>query len=325
MTFLKALLVGVLLCASLTFGWAMQDGPLPAVPQGETARQKPSSSNVRVDVDLVLLHAAVTDSANRHIDGLGLNDFRVWEDKIEQRVEYVSSETIPLSAGIILDVSGSMEDKLDTARAAAEAFLKMGDQDDEYFLIQFSDAPQLVQDFTTDIDKLRARLLAMGAHGSTSLYDALYLGIEKVMRGRNSRKALILITDGQDNHSRYSFSDLKEFAREHDVAIYCIGIEDSFDFLMYGIRGRTTLQSLAELTGGNAFFPRAIDTLPGICAQIGLELKHQYVLGYRSLNPSADGKWRRVQVKVARPKGMASVRVRAKTGYYAPKIARVAQ
>jgi Ca-activated chloride channel homolog len=215
-----------------------------------------------------------------------------------------------------------MANKLGPARTAANTFLRMGDRDDEYFLIQFSDSPQLIQDFTTDITELQSRLLFTRAKGSTSLYDALYLGLEKVSRGSNVRKALLLITDGLDNHSRYSSSDVKEFAREHDVMIYSIGIVDGTDPQGEFV-GNAILQGLSEMTGGVAFFPNSLAALPGICRQIGLDLKSQYVIGYRSLNPSDDGRWRKIRVKINRPKGQKPLNVRAKSGYYAPMIAKV--
>jgi Ca-activated chloride channel family protein len=303
-----------LLCAMLSFRQGANDAwPSPAQTQ----------QALRVDVDLVLLHAAVTDSHNKYVTSLKQEDFRVWEDKIEQRIDYFSTENVPLSVGIIFDTSGSMERKLASARVAANTFLSMGDRDDEYFLIQFSDSPKLVQDFTTDITKLQSRLLFTRAKGSTALYDALYLGLEKVSHAGNTRKALLLITDGQDNHSRYSFSDVKQFAMEHDVMIYGIGIVDGADpqFLEFG--GQAILGSLAELTGGVAFFPDSLDALPNICEQIGVDLKSQYVLGYRPLNRSNDGSWRKFRVKINTPKGQAPFHVRAQSGYYASTIARV--
>src|SRR5262249_15113304 len=152
--------------------------------------------------------------------------------------------------------------------------------------IQFSDSPHLVQDFTTDITKLQSHLLFAQAKGSTSLFDALYLGLEKVNRGSNSRKALLLITDGEDNHSRYTLSDVKELAQERDVMIYSIGILNEFDPRFSGYSGAPILANLAELTGGAAFFPDSLEALPRICEQIGIVLKNQYVLGYRPLNLS---------------------------------------
>jgi Ca-activated chloride channel family protein len=312
-----------LLCATLTFGQAARQGSAPDSFEPQTLPA------IRIDVDLVLLNATVTDSGNKFVTGLKQEDFRVWEDKIEQRVEYFSAENVPVSVGIIFDVSGSMATKLTAASAAASTFLNMGDPDDEYFLIQFSDSPRVVQDFTTDITKLQSRLLFSRAKGSTSLYDAMYLGLEKLNGGANSRKALLLITDGEDNHSRYSLSDLKEIAREHDVMIYSIGLVEGsglqfgYGMPIYGFDGRTTLQGLSELTGGVAYFPDSLGVLPDICEQIGRDLKNQYVLGYRPSNVSRDGKWRKLRVKVSSQRGMPSLRVRAKSGYYASALAKV--
>ena len=307
-------LVG-LLCTILSFGRIAHESATPSSSKSQVPRA------LSVDVDLVLLNATVTDAQNRHISGLGKENFRVWEDKIEQEIQYFSTEDIPLSVGIIFDVSGSMANNLTTARNAASTFLRMGDRDDEYFLVEFSDSPHLTADFTTDVTKLQNRLLLTNAKGSTSLYDALYLGLVQVTRGSNSRKAVLLITDGQDNHSRYSFSNVKEFAKEHDVQIYAIGLEDEFSAAT-GYIGRGLLEDLANLTGGRAFFPPSIYELENICALIGVDLKNQYVLGYRPLNHSSDGKWRKVQVKINKPGGMPALSVRAKTGYYAPTIAR---
>lgn len=297
----------------LSFGQGANEKAMP----GDSKRQ--ALPPLSIDVDLVLLNATVTDPQNRHVTGLDKENFQVWEDKIEQEIQYFSTEDIPLSVGIIFDISGSMANKLAVARSAASTFLRMGDRDDEYFLVEFSDSPRITEDFTTDVTKLQNRLLLTNAQGSTSLYDALYLGLERVTRGNNSRKAVLLITDGNDNHSRYSFSEVKEFAKEHDVQIYAIGIEDETGAVAgAGYSGRGLLEDLANLTGGRAFFPPSINDLENICALIGVDLKNQYVLGYRPLNRSNDGKWRKVRVKINRPKGMPPLSVRAKTGYYAP-------
>jgi Ca-activated chloride channel family protein len=318
MTFLKraAPFVG-LLCAILTFAESTKQSSTPNVSGAQTP------STLSVDVDLVLLNATVTDPANRYITGLKQEHFRLWEDKIQQEIRYFSAEEIPLSVGIIFDVSGSMEDKLTPARLAANSFLRTGNRGDEYFLVEFSDSPRVVHDFTTDVAKLETSLLLTRAKGRTSLYDALYLGLEKVNRGSNFRKALLLITDGEDNHSRYSFSDVREFAREHDVLIYPIGIVGHVAQAL-GYSGRAVLENLATLTGGAAFFPSSVDALDSICAQIGVDLRNQYVLGYRSMNSSKDGSWRKIRVKIDSPKGMPPLSVRAKTGYYAPTIAKSA-
>jgi Ca-activated chloride channel family protein len=311
-----ALLIG-LLSTMLSFGQSANESTTPSSSGSQ------ASSTLSVDVDLVLLSTTVTDSRNRHVTGLGKENFQVWEDKIEQEIQYFSSEDLPLSIGMIFDVSGSMGDKLTAARLAASTFMRMGERDDEYFLVEFSDSPHIVESFTTDTTKLQSQLLFTRAKGATSLYDALYLGLEQVSRGNNSRKALLLITDGEDNHSRYSFSDVKEFAKEHDVQIYAIGIVDASSAQLGGYQDRALLEDLANLTGGRAFFPASVYELEGICAQIGTDLKNQYVIGYRSLNRSNDGKWRKVRVKVNRAKGTPALSVRAKTGYYASTIAKV--
>lgn len=289
---------------------------------GQTTKDKSTSPALSVDVDLVLINATVTDSGNRPVSGLTQQDFQVWEDKIQQEIQYFSTENVPLSVAIIFDMSGSMANKLDAARAAANTFVRMGDREDEYVLIGFSDSPSLVQDFTSDITKLQNFLLSTRAKGNTALYDALYLGLDKVSKGNNSRKAVLLITDGEDNHSHYSFSNVREFASEHDASIYAIGILDEGTMRIANLRGRQLLQDLANLTGGAAFFPPSVDSLESICAQIGLHLKNQYVLGYRSLNLSKDGKWRKVRVKVNRPAGKPALNVRTKSGYFAPTIAK---
>jgi len=275
---------------------------------------------VRIDVDQVLVHVTVTDMANRYVSGLTQNDFQIWEDKIEQQIQYFGSEDTPLSVGIIFDVSGSMGDKLEAARAAAALFLRIGNRDDEYFLIEFNDTARLVQDFTTDITRMQNRLVTTKAKGSTALYDALYLGLEHLRRGRNTRKAILLITDGEDNHSRYSFANVKDVAKERDVAIYGIGILDRASLDFYG-QGRRLLAALADLTGGTAFFPDSVNSLDAICQQIALNLKNQYVLGYRSTNSSYDGKWRKLRVQVKKQAGMPRMSARVKSGYYASTTA----
>jgi Ca-activated chloride channel homolog len=285
--------------------------------------QDSSGTNVpplHVDVDLVLVAATVTDPSNRYVTGLGKEYFQIWEDKIQQDVQYFSAEQVPLTAGIIFDVSGSMQNKLAAARAAAGTFIQMGTKEDEYFLIEFSDSPRLAQDFTTDITKIQSKLIFTRAKGQTSLYDALYLGLQTVSRGNNSRKALVLITDGEDNHSRYSLSDVREFAREHDVLIYAIGIVDETGLPGTTDTGRGVLVNLASMTGGAAFFPDNVGKLGSICAQIAMDLKNQYTLGYRPVNRTNDGRWRKIQVKINRQKGMPRMSVRAKSGYYASAI-----
>jgi Ca-activated chloride channel family protein len=275
---------------------------------------------IRVDVDLVLVNAAVSDSKGRMVTGLQQDNFRIWEDKVEQKVEYFSSEDTPMSIGLIFDATGSMADKISAARDAAASFLRVGNPDDEYFLVTFSQRATLVEPFTTDISRLQNHMLFTPARGLTPLFDAVYLGLETMKSANNKRKALLLITDGEDNHSRYSFADIKEFAKEQDVEIFVIGIVNPSGELAPGQSGRATIEDLAQISDGDAFFPDSVDQLEDICNKIGLELRNQYVLGYHSPNKAKDGRWRKIRLKINPPRGISYLSVHAKTGYYAESL-----
>src|SRR6185436_4715493 len=187
------------------------------------ALQAQRNQTVKVDVDRVLVYTTVTDAEGRYVTGLKPEHFQVFEDKVAQKIETVSVEDVPLSVGIILDASGSMKTGLSVAKEAAVMFLKMGNPSDEYFLVEFNDSAKVTEDFTTDITKLQNHLVFLPAKGRTSLFDGVYLGFQKVQEGTNPRKFLLVLTDGQENHSRYNFFQLRDFAREHDVQIYAIG------------------------------------------------------------------------------------------------------
>ena len=275
---------------------------------------------ISVNVDLVLINATVSDSKGRLVMGLQKEDFRIWEDKVEQKVEYFSNEDIPMSIGLVFDATGSMADKISTARDAAVAFLRLGNQEDEYFLVTFSQRSTLVEPFTTDIPRLQNHMLITPAKGMTPLFDAVYLGLATMKNANNKRKALLLITDGEDNNSRYSFQDIKEFVREQDVQIFVIGIVSPSGELAPGESGRAILEGLAHISNGEAFFPDSVDQLEDICSKIALELKNQYVLGYHSTNKAKDGKWRKLRLKVNPPRSMPNLSVRGKTGYYAESL-----
>lgn len=262
-----------------------------------------AQKGIKVDVDLVMVNAAVMDSNNHLITDLRPENFQLFEDKIEQKIQYFSSEVAPLSLGIVFDISHSMGDKLELARAAAVRFLETGTPEDEYFLVEFASRAELAAGFTTDISRLRDELFFKPAKGSTALYDAVYLGLSKVKAGNNPKKALLLITDGEDNHSRYSRSDIREFLRESDVQIYVIDL------------GRALVGDLAEMTGGHSYRGSTED-LGDICEKIALELKSQYVLGYESSNTNKDGKFRRIRVRTTPPAGITKLSVRTREGYY---------
>ena len=293
-----------------------QKPPDTAVDKPQTPPKNPT---LKVDVDLVLVNATVTDPQNRYVTGLEKEHFQIWEDKLEQRIEYFSAEDVPISLGVIFDVSGSMKDKISTARDAAVTFLKTGNPEDEYFLVEFANRPEVAEDFTTDVTRLQNRLIFTPAKGMTAMYDSVYLGLEKLKEGNNPKKALLLITDGEDNRSRYTFSNVKDFVKEQDVQIYGIGIVDDFNSqLGSGHTGRAMVEELSDLTGGRAFFPDSVYDLEDICTKIAVELKNQYVIGYSSTNAAKDGKWRKLRLKINPPKGLPHLNVRSKSGYYAP-------
>jgi len=285
----------------------------------EASSDKGQNQTLKVDVDLVLVNATVTDSLNRYVSGLGQEHFQIWEDKLEQKIAYFSAEDVPISLGVIFDVSGSMKDKISTARDAAVTFLKTGNPEDEYFLVEFANRPEVAADFTTDVSKLQSKLIFTPAKGMTALYDAVYVGLEKLKEGTNPKKALLLITDGEDNRSRYTFQNVKDFVKEQDVQIYAIGITDEWNSqLGAGHTGRAMIEELSDLTGGRAFFPDSVYELEDICTKIAVELKNQYIIGYHSSNAAKDGKWRKLRMKVNPPKGIQHLNVRSKAGYYAP-------
>jgi len=283
-----------------------------------TPQQEGSVKTVQVDVDLVMVNVSVTDPHGRPVTGLEQGQFRIWEDKIEQKIEHFSSEEVPASIGIIFDASGSMSDKLPEAKAAAVTFLNEGNLQDEHFLIEFSNRPMTPFGFTKSVSSLEKRLASTAAHGSTSLYDAVYVGLKKVITGIHSKRGLLLITDGGDTTSRYTFSDLAEFAKEQDVQVYLIDILGGLDSVGYSLGVRPRIAELSELTGGRAYFAKSVRELKGISSKIAADLKSQYIIGFLSTNRVRDGRWRTLQVRVNPAEGLPRLSVRARTGYYAP-------
>ena len=262
---------------------------------------------VSVDVDVVLIPTTVTNDRGIYISGLDRENFHVFEDRVEQEITYFSTEDAPMSLGIVLDSSGSMNPISEAARRNGGACMNMGTEEDEYFLIVFSDKLKVNTDFTTDLRKLRLQLLSVNSKGSTALYDAIYAGLAKIREGTNPRKALVVVSDGYDNHSRYSGKNVREALKETDVQLYLIGNE-----------GDGSLTALAESTGGRSLSPRTRTfELGSICNEIVRNLKNQYLIGYRSTNETKDGKWRNVRVRLDAP-GNIKLNVRHRTGYNAP-------
>jgi VWFA-related protein len=286
-----------------------------------SAKVEERRSNIRVDSTLVLINVTVTDPLNRFVTGLEKEHFKLLEDKVEQKISHFASEDAPLSIGLVFDCSGSMGSKLQKSRQAAAQFFKTANPQDEFFLVQFNDRPELAVKFTTNTEEIQNRLTFVQSKGRTALLDAIYLAMNEMKRARNPRKALLVISDGGDNSSRYTESEIKNLIREADVQVYAIGI-----FEPMGSRGRTAeelsgpglLSEIAEQTGGRHFPVDNLNELPDVAAKIGIELRNQYVIGYTPSNQERDGKYRRVSVKLIQPKGLPPLRAFWRLGYYAP-------
>jgi VWFA-related protein len=279
------------------------------------------TTNLRVDTNLVQVNVTVTDPLGRTVTGLEREHFRVFEEKAEQKISHFASTDAPMSIGLVFDASGSMGSKLTKSRLAAAQFFKTANPEDEFFLVQFNDRPDLVVKFTTNTEEIQNRLTFTQAKGRTALLDGVYLAMNEMRRARNPRKAVLILSDGGDNSSRYTESEIRNLIREADVQVYAIGI-----FEPVAARGRTAeelsgpslLSDLAESTGGRHFPVENINELPDIAAKIGIELRNQYVLGYTPTNLDRDGKYRKVSVKLVQPKGLPPLKTYFRPGYYAP-------
>lgn len=266
-----------------------------------------------IDVPTVLVRVTVTDPLNRYVVGLESEHFRVFEGRVEQTISHFSNDKSPISVGIVLDTSGSMGDNILSARTSVARFLEQGDPADEYFLVGFNERSRLIQDFTSHADTVRNESTVASPRGRTALYDAIYLALEKMKEARNDKKAIIVITDGEDNTSRYTFRELRDFVKESDTQIYVIGEKSDLGY------GRGIINEIVRLTGGRAFFPHNFKQLDYFVDLIHTELRNQYVLGYIPSNRDFAGEWRKLNVRLDPPEGLPKLNIRAREGYFAPR------
>ena len=316
----KLLVVGVLMPGP-GFLAVSQQGPI--APRSQSVEKTPvlPKADIRIDSNLVLIPVTVTDPMNRFVTGLEKENFKILEDHKEQDLTQFSSEDAPLSVGVVFDCSGSMGSKLDKSRQAVAQFFKTANPEDEFFLVEFHDSADLVQPFTTSLEEIQNQLTFTQSKGRTALLDAIYLSLHEMKKARNPRKALLVISDGGDNNSRYTEGEIKSLVKEADTQIYAIGIYEPI-----GARSRTAeelagpglLTDIAEQTGGRQYAVENLNELPDIAAKIGVELRNQYILGYSPQNQEHDGKYRRVQVKLVQPRGLPPLRAFWRLGYYAP-------
>ncbi|HYG12306.1 MAG TPA: VWA domain-containing protein [Pyrinomonadaceae bacterium] len=271
-----------------------------------------------VNSDLITLNVTLTDMYGRFVTGLTKEAFTVYDDKEPQDITFFSDDDAPVSLGVIFDVSGSMgKEKITRARDALKHFIETSHDSDEYFMIGFNHRSQVLMDKTRDADALLNKLTFVQTKGQTALYDACYLGVEKVTRGTHPKRALLVISDGQDNSSRYTFSELRRVLKETDVLIYAIGIIDRGNQSSFDVAGQAILDELAGVSGGRAFFPDTAAEMNEIFERIAIELRHQYSIGYKPKNFVNNGKWHKIKVKVTPPRGLPRLFVRTKEGYYA--------
>ncbi len=289
----------------------------PAVSNAE-AQLKNHTKPVQVDVNLVLVNVTVTDDWNRIVTGLDKENFSVVEGSEVQEVKAFSTEDAPISLGVIFDMSGSMSDKIMKAREAVVEFFKTANPQDEFFMITFNDRPMVRADFTKSIEDIQGKLVYTVPQGSTALLDAIYMGISKMKDARNTKKALLIISDGGDNHSRYTENEIKSVVKEADVQIYSIGIFTPGANMPEEVAGPALLTEISQVTGGRMFTISNPNELADVATKIGIELRNQYVLGYRPNNKVKDGHWRKIKVKLNPPKGLPHLNVYARAGYYAP-------
>jgi Ca-activated chloride channel family protein len=290
----------------------------PNLVEGKAALNARRDERIRVNVNLVLIPLTVTDPLDRLVTGLDKENFFLYEHDRLQNIKTFSSEDAPVSIGIILDLSGSMSSKFTRARASVVEFMKTANPQDEFFVIGFNDRPEVITDFTNSADDVDARLAMVKPGKRTALLDAIYMGLNKIKKARYERKALVIVSDGGDNRSRYTENEVRAVVRESDVQLYAIGIFDQYAPTMEERLGPLLLNDLCEDTGGRLFRVDDAGDMGDIAAKISAELRNEYVIGYRSDDEKHDGKWRKVKVKLVPPAGLPPLTVHARNGYYAP-------
>lgn len=313
-------LASVLIVSILATGW---DAPARAQQPPPPTQQRRGGATITTNVDLVVLHATVQDQRGHVVTSLKQENFRVFEDKVEQQLAVFRREDVPISVGLVIDNSGSMRERRDRVNSAALTFVKTSNPQDEAFVVNFNDEYylDLDKDFTSDIEELKEALERIDSRGGTALYDAVIGSLDHVKKGKHNKKVLLVVTDGEDNMSRVGGGDSKKAlertlleAQKSDAVIYTIGLIGKSK---EGRRAREALLKLSKATGGMAFFPEGLQDVEPICTQIAHDIRSQYLLAYYPSNPRRDGTFRSVAVEAVPPKGVGKVSVRTRPGYYA--------
>jgi VWFA-related protein len=302
--------------------------PQPANPHTPPAEKKGREYTINVDVNLVVLHATVIDKRGHLVNDLKPEDFRVYEDGAPQKLSVFNHADIPVTMGIVIDDSGSMREKRQAVNAAALTFVNTSNPQDQVFVVNFNDVYYLDTpgDFASNIEDLKSALDKIDSRGGTALYDAVYASLDHVKLGNRDKKVLLVITDGEDNASRYSFEELLRYAQKSNAVIYTIGLLGSEEpgglFKIHGgsaHRAAKILDKIAEVTGGQAYLPKSLDEVAGTCEQVAHDIRNQYTLAYYPSNTKKDGSFRTVRVDAFASGSHTKLAVRTRPGYYAPK------
>ncbi len=272
---------------------------------------------LRMEANLVLVPMTVTDPRNRLVTGLEAVNFQVFDNNVGQSIKSFSTDDAPVSIGVIFDLSGSMQNKFARARKALTEFLRTSNPADEFFVVGFNDRPAVVVDYTSDVDDVEARMVMLRPENRTALIDAVYLGVDKLKQAKYDRKALLVISDGGDNRSRYTEGELRRVIRESDVQIFAMGIFDDYAPTEEEQLGPVLLSEMAEATGGQMFKVTNLDEMSDIATRISAELRNEYVVGYRPSDMKKDGNWRKLKVRLVPPPGLPALTVHFRQGYYA--------
>ncbi len=275
-------------------------------------------ARIRVDVNLVLVPLTVTDPMNRLVTGLEKENFQIFDNNLGQQIKSFSTQDAPLTIGIVFDLSGSMSSKFVRARKALSEFLRTSNPQDEFFVIGFNDRPAVIVDYTSEVDDVEARMVTLKPQNRTALIDAIYLGVNKLKQAKYERKALLVISDGGDNRSRYTENELRRAVKENDMQIYSIGIFDQYAPTTEEQLGPILLTDVCEMTGGRLFRVLDVGDLSDIATRISAELRNEYVVGYRPSEVKHDGNWRKLKVRLLPPPGLPPLTVHNRQGYYAP-------
>jgi Ca-activated chloride channel homolog len=320
-------LIFALLLAPCVHAQQQQPTVIPSPPPPQTDQgQSDQSHHIVARTDMVVLHATVTDDKGGFVSDLQRDNFRVYEDKVEQKISVFHRQDIPVTMGLVIDNSGSMREKRSQVNAAAITFVRTSNPQDEVFVVNFNDEYylDLNEDFTSDPKELDEALGRIDSRGSTALYDAVIGSLDHLKKGHRDKRVLLVITDGDDDASRKSFEYTVKAAQESDAAIYAIGVfsdDDRKNSKKMVRHSKKILTELAEGTGGMAYFPDNLDQVTPTCEQVAREIRNQYTLGYYPTNPAKDGTFRTVQVQMLSPHGRGKLSVRTRTGYYAQKSA----